>query len=205
MQEFRDQERRKVVERRRQILGFVIICPTLILLLLNFHHVHRIKGATTFVESKPDRELFNSSLISANHAGKKRVAYAITVTKDGPFLDGALVLGYAAQKVHDSSKGFNSIYEADLVAFVAPGVVKARPILEKHGWLILEKGLPVELEDIENQDYVQQMRKSGCCGASEFLKLWAYTLTDYERVIHLDMDSIIFKNMVTDFSFCTSW
>ena len=103
--------------------------------------------------------------------------------------------------MHDSSKGFNSIYEADLVAFVAPGVVKARPILEKHGWLISEKGLPVELEDIENQDYVQQMRKSGCCGASEFLKLWAYTLTDYERVIHLDMDSIIFKNMVTNFSF----
>ena len=32
---------------------------------------------------------------------KKKIAYAITVTKDGPFLDGALVLGHAARKVHE--------------------------------------------------------------------------------------------------------
>jgi alpha-N-acetylglucosamine transferase len=40
------------------------------------------------------------------------------------------------------------------------------------------------------------MRESGCCGADEFIKLHAYTLTDYHRVVHLDMDSIIYKNMV---------
>lgn len=40
------------------------------------------------------------------------------------------------------------------------------------------------------------MKDSGCCGASEFLKLWAYTLTDYHRVVHLDMDTIIYQNMV---------
>ena len=27
------------------------------------------------------------------------------------------------------------------------------------------------------------------------MKLWAYTLTEYERVVHLDMDSIVFDNM----------
>ncbi len=40
------------------------------------------------------------------------------------------------------------------------------------------------------------MRDSGCCGANEFLKLWAYTLTEYHRVVHLDMDSVVFRNMV---------
>jgi hypothetical protein len=39
------------------------------------------------------------------------------------------------------------------------------------------------------------MRDSGCCGADEFLKLWAYTLTEYHKVLHLDMDSIIFQNL----------
>ena len=29
------------------------------------------------------------------------------------------------------------------------------------------------------------MKDSGCCGADEFLKLWAYTLTEYHRVVHL--------------------
>lgn len=128
---------------------------------------------------------------------KKRIAYAITVTKDGPFLDGALVLGYSAKKVHDASKGHISNYDADLVAFVAPGVVKAREILQANGWRVLERRVPVELDEIVNREYAEKMRNSGCCGADEFLKLWAYTLTEYHRVVHLDMDSIVFNNMVT--------
>jgi alpha-N-acetylglucosamine transferase len=127
---------------------------------------------------------------------KKRIAYAITVTKDGPFLDGALVLGHSAKKVHDPSKGYVSNYDADLVAFVAPGVVKAKEILEANGWRVLERRVPVEIDEIVNRKYAELMRNSGCCGADEFLKLWAYTLTEYHRVVHLDMDSIIFNNMV---------
>ena len=129
-------------------------------------------------------------------ARKKRVAYAITVTKDGHFVDGALVLGYSAKKVHDAASGYPSQYEADLIAFVAPTVKYARPVLEAYGWKVLERNLPVELNEIENKAYAESMRNSGCCGADEFLKLWAYTLTEYERVIHLDMDSIIYQNMV---------
>lgn len=127
--------------------------------------------------------------------GKRVVAYAITVTKDGPFVDGALVLGYAAKRVHDSKKGFDSPYEADLVAFVTKSVVTSRPILEKFGWKVIEKSVPVALHEIENQEYAEKMKNSGCCGADEFLKLWAYTLTEYHRVVHLDMDSIIYKSM----------
>lgn len=123
--------------------------------------------------------------------GKKKIAYAITVTKDGPFVDGALVLGWAAKKVHDA----NSKYDADLVAFVVPSVVTSRAILSKFGWRIIERQLPVALDEIVNVNYANAMKNSGCCGADEFLKLWAYTLTEYHRVVHLDMDSIVFKNM----------
>lgn len=132
---------------------------------------------------------------SINNQPKKKIAYAITVTKDGPFVDGALVLGYSALKVHDSNKGYNSVFDADLVAFVVPSVVTSRPILQAYGWKIIEKTLPVELDEIENKNYAQSMKDSGCCGADEFLKLWAYTLTDYHRVVHLDMDSVIYDNM----------
>lgn len=133
-----------------------------------------------------------SFTISTSFSGRKKekVAYAITVTKDGHFVDGALVLGYAARKAHLQSK-----YGVDLIAFVAPTVITARSILSANGWKVLEKGLPVALDEIENQNYAQKMKNSGCCGADEFLKLWAFTLTDYHRVIHLDMDSIIFQNM----------
>lgn len=128
-------------------------------------------------------------------AKRRKIAYAITMTKDGSFLDGALVLGYAAKKYHDANKGFASEFDVDLVAFVAPPVQTSIPTLERFGWKVLRRELPVQIEEIQNQDYAQKMKNSGCCGADEFLKLWAYTLTDYHRVIHLDMDSIVFKNM----------
>jgi hypothetical protein len=85
---------------------------------------------------------------------------------------------------------------------VTPTVHYARPVLAAYGWKVLEKRLPVELEDIENKVYANNVKDSGCCGADEFLKLWAYTLTDYHRVVHLDMDSIVFKNMVRMFGSC---
>ena len=87
--------------------------------------------------------------------------------------------------------------EIELVAFVVPSVITSRAVLQRHGWRIIERRLPVEIDDIENKDYAESMRNSGCCGADEFLKLWAYTLTEYHRVVHLDMDSIIFKNLDT--------
>eukprot|EP01039_Chlorochromonas_danica_P005802 gene5802-6390_t len=130
-------------------------------------------------------------------ASRPKVAVAITVTKDGPFVDGALVLGYAAKKYHSANLGYPSRFDIELVAFVTKKVVTTRPILSKFGWKILERDLPVALSEIGNQDYAQRMRDSGCCGADEFLKLWAYTLTEYSRVLHFDMDCIIFKNLDT--------
>ena len=150
---------------------------------------------TPVVDSQPKNSIVSSVEIIPK-SDKPKIAYAITMTKDGPFLDGALVLGYSAKKVHDASHGFESKYDADLVAFVTPAVVTARPILEKFGWRVLERALPVTLDEIENKQYSEGMRNSGCCGADEFLKLWAYTLVEYKRVVHLDMDSIIYQNMV---------
>lgn len=133
--------------------------------------------------------------------GKRlKIAYAVTITIDGPFLDGALVLGYAAKKYHSAEKGFPSEYDVELVAFAAPSVTTTIPILERFGWKVIKRPLPVSIEEIQNQDYAQKMRDSGCCGADEFLKMWAYTLTEYHRVVHLDMDSIVLKNLDELFS-----
>jgi hypothetical protein len=154
-------------------------------------------------ESGESRQSSSSTTVSQPSGGpRKKIAYAITVTKDGPFVDGALVLGYSAKKIHDRTKGYVSNYDAELIAFVVPGVVTSRPILEAYGWKLLERKLPVALDEIENKDYMQRMKDSGCCGADEFLKLWAYTLVEYHRVVHLDMDSVIFQNMVS-YSYCS--
>lgn len=105
---------------------------------------------------------------------KKKIAYAITITKDGepsllsrssssshrlspcagPFLDGALVLGHSCLEAQKET----GTYDAELVAFVTPGVVRAREVLSRHGWVILEQQLPVTLEEITNPVYVKKVR-----------------------------------------------
>lgn len=171
---------------------------------------HTITSITT--DTQPPIEEVKEEEIKKNSIQKKKVAYAITITKDGPFTDGALVLGYAARRIHglvnmnninihknnpDTAlpRPGNSEYDVELVAFMKSNVVKSRQILSQYGWKIIERPLPVELDEIENTQYMEKMKNSGCCGADEFLKLWAYTLTSYDRVIHLDMDSIVYQNM----------
>ena len=184
----------------RLLIGLFLFCPVVIVIYVSIRTSSSSEYGNDAVPPRTSPTISKAlSTVSYNARSistRKKIAYAITVTKDGHFLDGALVLGHAARKVHDSSKGYISKYDADLIAFVAPGVVTARPVLEAYGWRILEKKLPVELADIQNRDYAERMKNSGCCGADEFLKLWAYTLIEYHRVVHLDMDSIIFKSMV---------
>ena len=97
------------------------------------------KSTTTVTEIANTAATIKSDTQS-QHNSKKVIAYAITVTKDGPFVDGALVLGHAAKKYHGPD------YDVDLVAFVAPTVHTSRSVLEKFGWKILERQLPVKIE-----------------------------------------------------------
>jgi len=120
---------------------------------------------------------------------KKKIAFAITITQDGPYFDGAAVLSYSVHHALNESLK----YEADLIAFVDPGVVH-REGLRFLGYEVIEKELPVAVKDIEGDFMRGRIEKNGCCGAKELLKLYAFTLMDYHRVVHLDMDFIIVRN-----------
>jgi len=66
---------------------------------------------------------------SAAHGGKKVIGYAISVTADGPYMDGAAVLAHGIRKAMQGSK-----YGHELVALVYPNVTTSRPALERAGW-----------------------------------------------------------------------
>ena len=121
---------------------------------------------------------------------RKKIAFAISVTSDGPYVDGAAVLGYGIGKAMKQS-----IYDFDLVAIVHPDVKKARKPLEKSGWRIIERDVPLDIDDIKGDFLREKIRTNGCCGAHELIKLHAWTLVEYHRVVHLDMDSMIIQPM----------
>lgn len=120
---------------------------------------------------------------------RKRYAYAITITKDGFFQDGAAVLAYSIMKY-----SWNASYDISFVAFVHPNVTTSRPGLQKLGFHVIEVPIPINRTAIKFEFLREKIEKNGCCGSSEMIKLTSYRLTQYERVIHLDAD-VIFLNV----------
>lgn len=118
----------------------------------------------------------------------KKIAIAITVTKDGPYLDGAAVL---VQSVIETK----SKYAMDIVAIVHPGVQTTRQSLKDIGFKVIEFAPPIRAEDIRGEHLRKTIDNSGCCGSLELLKLRAYELVEYHRVLLLDMDSMLIKNI----------
>jgi hypothetical protein len=130
---------------------------------------------------------------------RKKIAFAITITKDGPFHDGAAVMQYSIIK----SFGDDDI-DMSFVAFVHPNVTTSRPALRKIGYRcgflslqltnnaelyfvnmlcccllyvgrVIEAPTPVNVSAIRGKflrDHIND--KAGCCGAAELIKLYSY-------------------------------
>ena len=74
-----------------------------------------------------------TSLYNPDGTKKRRIAYAITISKDGSFQDGAAILAFS---IYEASKNFNDIIS--FVAFVHPRVVTSRPALKRLGFHVIE-------------------------------------------------------------------
>jgi hypothetical protein len=73
-------------------------------------------------------------LIRTGSNGKKKmqVAFAITITRDGKFQDGAAVMAYSIDQAFR-----NDDMDVSMVAFVHPNVTTSRPFLERVGYRYL--------------------------------------------------------------------
>ena len=75
----------------------------------------------------------DTNLLRSDGSRRRRIAYAVTITKDGNVQDGAAVLAYS---IYESSmKGDDLI---SFVAFVHPSVTTSRPTLKKLGYHVIE-------------------------------------------------------------------
>jgi hypothetical protein len=121
----------------------------------------------------------------------KTIAYAISLTECNPEsanLDAAAVLRYSIRRF-DSTK-----YDSKFYAFVHPNAVTCSAELSRMGYEIQVRQTPINVTDIRGplKKYVEG---ASCCGSTEFLKLYAYTLVDHPVVVHLDMDVAVLKSL----------
>jgi hypothetical protein len=114
------------------------------------HDVHEVVLATvppiiptpqsiTTTSAIPDPSLSTNLRGTRSTMGRPRIAFAITITKDGSFQDGAAVLAYS---IISNSAGRD--YDISLLAFVHPNVSTSRPMLKKLGYHVIEAPTPIK-------------------------------------------------------------
>lgn len=145
------------------------------------------------------------------------IAHAISLIKCGKkssvtgFIDAAAVLRHSIHKnsVHyndnaspssaarndnkHSQKKSSSRYSYQMYAIVHTSCAEHAKSLERLGYKILVKDHPVKKEDIKGEWLRNHIEGENCCGSAEFIKLYAYHLTDHPIVVHWDMDVAVLQ------------
>ena len=78
-------------------------------------------------------------IVQVKKSSKRRIAFAITITKDGSFQDGAAVLAFSLYNSNMTKE-----FDISLVAFVHPNVTTSRPILNRLGYHVIEVQTPIK-------------------------------------------------------------
>jgi len=122
------------------------------------------------------------------------IAWVVSLFNDGSYLDGAAVL---AKSIRDTHGPHESPHRHHLVALVTEEVVRGASArkLEALGFRLVQRDSPLEASEIRQDFLREKIVKDGCCGITELMKLYAFTLTDYDQVVHLDTDSMVAQNM----------
>lgn len=139
------------------------------------------------------------------NASAATIGYAITVSGcpkndlegfGAGISDGAAVLKHSIHLNSIRNPESGSRYDYKMYALVHTEAEHcARSALEPLGYEILLRDVPVPLDEIEGKFLREKVPSNGCCGEKEFVKLWAYTLTEHPAVVHLDLDTLVLKPM----------
>ena len=129
------------------------------------------------------------------------VAYAISLIKcsdqhstPAGLIDAALTLRHSVYLTSSRNNG-RSHYDFEMFAIVHEQAESCSHVLKDAGFRIIIQKKPVERSEIEDPTLRQGIQKALCCGEDEFIKLWAYELTDYPIVVHSDMDFLFLNPM----------
>ena len=126
---------------------------------------------------------------------KAVIAYAISITScpdHAPnVFDGPAILSHSIHQV--SIRQNASKYDYSLYAFVLPDAANCSHLLEFLGYKVMIRDRPFKLDEIKSESYKTTIEEKGCCGSSEFVKLWAFTLFDHDIVVHTDTDVLFLK------------
>jgi hypothetical protein len=134
-----------------------------------------------------------------------KVAYAISLIectdnhKSGQssvagLQDASIVLRHSIHQNSVRNPSSGSRYDYEMYAIIHEQAKACAPMLQDVGFNILIKEPPILASDIKGEYLRKNVDKEYCCGAHEFVKLYAYQIPA-PLVVHLDIDFIFRKPM----------
>lgn len=187
----------------------------LIGLAFQFIALHRIHNEDNNSNNNKLSQLAVDNVKTTERKKKPTIAYLVTITgcgekRTGPELaanlitQGAAVLKHSIHLAHNnnnnnsSSSDNSSKYDYQMYAIIHP-TAKSCAItpMKKLGYKVLLRNTPFDKSDISTKFLRENIDKASCCGAKEFLKLYAYTLdsTRHPLAVVLDLDSLVLRSM----------
>jgi hypothetical protein len=161
------------------------------------------------VGHQPDTDTATATGI--NNAPK--VAFVISIIKCGDhqttpegILDAATILKHSIHQTSIRADGQRydvantplSKYDYETIALVHRQAEHCTDELEDVvGYKRIIVDSPVAIDEIRGDYLRKHVHTEWCCGADEFIKLYAYNLTDYPLVVHLDIDFVMLRPMDT--------
>jgi hypothetical protein len=128
------------------------------------------------------------------------VAYAVSLIKCGDrhnnadgLSDAAAVLRHSIHRhsVRDSASA--SRYDYKMYAIVHEQATECADPFHQLGFEVLVRAPPVQTHEIRNEYLRTHIHREVCCGADEFVKLYAYQITEHPVVVHVDIDFVLHR------------
>jgi len=186
------------VRRSLFILLVVLILP----LMLWFHRII----AANLTDVAPAITIPHGSLSSAppdkNQSAPIQVAYAISLIRCSDFqsstsglLDAATILRHSVHETSVRNPRSGSKYDYKLYAIVHANAAECSHVLSDLGYEVMLRDSPVQIDEIRGEYLRKNVHKEWCCGANEFVKLYAYAIDGHPIVVHTDIDFMYYQPM----------
>jgi hypothetical protein len=179
------------LKRKSNLVAVILLLTTVYIMYVFMNHASQEKSIHNHSSEQIDNEVS-----SIKHSTGPVVAYAISLTscsETPTFIDGAAVLAHSIHLSSSRNPRSGSSYDYKMYAIVHNDAKACVSSLEKLGYSVLLVDIPVPIKDIEGDYLRENVHRNGCCGELEFIKLWAYTLTDHHFVVHLDLDTMVLQ------------
>ncbi len=131
---------------------------------------------------------------SGVNKGPIQVAYAISLIKCSDFqsstsglIDAATILRHSVHQQSLRNPNSGSKYDYKMYAIVHKNAESCSHMLEDLGYHIIVKDSPVKISEIRGDYLRKNVHKEWCCGADEFIKLYAYKIHSHPIVVHTDI------------------